>query len=78
MGLSPGAEAIRKKRRAPGQFKLFGNKTGCGFAKFATQKSGAKCAQRNGFVSGDAFAAAKNLGATLLRQNRSVSAGRHP
>jgi hypothetical protein len=37
------------------------NKTGCGFAEFAAQKSEAKCTKRNGFVSGGAFAAAKKI-----------------
>jgi hypothetical protein len=39
MGLSPCAEAIRKKRL--GGSNCFGNKTGCGYAKNAAQKKSA-------------------------------------
>jgi hypothetical protein len=69
MGLSPCAEAIRKKRGTPGRFKLFWKtRRVAATRKTRRKKAQAKCVWRNGFVSGVArsgeveFAVFRSLG----------------
>jgi hypothetical protein len=80
MGLSPCAEAIRKKAKSAWALQIVWKQDGSRLRENSRRK---KNAGRNARSATGLFPAVhsrqpKNLGATLLRKNRSVSAGRHP